>query len=61
MRRTISSKSIFATQSVNLDELDYLTKRLGSFCPNGDTQFLAMACRLGLSGIRDFINLTFCC
>ena len=49
------------TQSVNLDELDYLAKRLESFCPGETTQFQAMASRLCLSDIKDFINLTFSC
>lgn len=48
-------------QSVNLDELDYLAKRLGSFCPDEDAQFQAMASKLCLSDVKDFINLTFCC
>lgn len=46
---------------VNLDELDYLTKRLDSFCAGEDAQFQAMAEKLDLTDIRDFINLTFCC
>ncbi len=45
---------------VNLDELDYLAKRLDGFCGEGP-QFLAMAEKLQLSNIKDFINLTFCC
>ena len=49
------------TQSVNVDELDYLATRLSSFCDREDEQFAAMASKLGLSNIRDFINLTFCC
>jgi len=48
-------------QSVNVDELDYLAKRLESFCVGEDDQFQAMASKLALSDIRDFINLTFCC
>ena len=46
---------------VNLDELDYLAKRLDSFCAGEDAQFQAMAEKLDLTDIRDFINLTFCC
>ena len=49
------------TQSVNLDELDYLAKRLESFCPDENAQFQAMASKMCLSDIQDFINLTFCC
>lgn len=49
------------TQNVNVDELDYLAKRLGSFFQGEDVQFEAMACKLGLFDIKDFINLTFAC
>ncbi len=48
-------------QSVSVDELDYLAKRLDSFCEGEDRQFEAMAHKLGISTIKDFINLTFCC
>lgn len=46
---------------VNLDELDYLAKRLDSFCIGEDAQFQGMAVKLGISSITDLINLTFCC
>lgn len=46
---------------VNVDELDYLAKRLDSFCEGEDDQFLAMAHKLELADIKDLINLTFCC
>ena len=46
--------------AVNVDELDYLAKRLDSFCDDEAEQFQAMAHKLGLTDIRDFINLTFC-
>ena len=46
---------------VNVDELDYLAKRLDSFCDDEAEQFQAMAHKLGLTCLRDFINLTFCC
>ncbi len=49
------------TQSVNVDELDYLAKRLDSFCDGEDAQFQAMAHRLDIFDIKDFINLTFSC
>ena len=49
------------TQNVSVDELDYLAKRLGSFSKGEDVQFGAMACKLGLFDIKDFINLTFSC
>ena len=48
-------------QSVNVDELDYLAKRLTSFCESEKSQFQAVASKLCLSGIKDLINLTFCC
>ncbi len=47
--------------AVNLDELDYLAKRLDSFCVGEDAQFQGMAAKMNLSDIKDFINLTFCC
>lgn len=46
---------------VNVDQLDYLAKRLDSFCAGEDDQYKAMAHKLGLSDVKDFINLTFCC
>ena len=46
---------------VNVDELDYLAKRLGCFCKGERDQFMAMAHKLNVSDIQDFINLTFCC
>ena len=49
------------SQSINVDELDYLAKRLEGFCPGEAAQFQAMASKLCLSDIKDFINLTFCC
>lgn len=48
-------------QAVNVDELDYLAKRLDSFWGDEGSQFQAMAEKLDLTDIRDFINLTFCC
>ena len=47
--------------NLNLDELDYLAKRLDSFDNGEAAQFQGMACKLGVSNIKDFINLTFCC
>ena len=46
---------------VNVDELDYLAKRLDSFDTGEAAQFQAMADKLGLTEIKDFINLTFSC
>ena len=46
---------------VNLDELDYLAKRLNSFDTTEVAQYQAMAEKLNLRGMTDLINLTFCC
>lgn len=46
---------------VNLDELDYLAKRLNSFTDQEAAQFQAAAVKFGSSGIKDLIDLTFCC
>ena len=46
---------------VNLDELDYLAKRLDSFDVGEAAQFQAMAEKLDLNDMKDLINLTFCC
>ncbi|MCI8857906.1 MAG: hypothetical protein HFH26_15435 [Clostridiaceae bacterium] len=42
-----------------MDEADYLVKRLESFDDYEASQFQAMASKLELSDILDFINLTF--
>ena len=47
--------------TVNVDELDYLAKRLESFDVGETVQFQAMAHKLELSELKDLINLTFCC
>ena len=46
---------------VNLDELDYLAKRLESFDVGEAAQFQAMASKLELFELKDLINLAFCC
>ena len=46
---------------VNLDELDYLARRLDSFDVGEAAQFQAMASKLELFELKDLINLTFCC
>ena len=48
-------------RTVNLDELDYLAKRLDSFDVGEAAQFQAMAEKLDLTNMKDLINLTFCC
>ena len=47
--------------TVNLDELDYLAKRLASFDVGEAAQFQAIAHKLELFELKDLINLTFCC
>ena len=47
--------------TVNVEELNYLAKRLDGFDMGEATQFQAMAHKLELSELKDFINLTFCC
>ena len=46
---------------VNLDELDYLAKRLDGFSPYEKAQFQAATERYSLTQVTDLINLTFCC
>ncbi len=46
---------------INVDEMDYLAKRLGSFDPYELAQFQGAAVSQGYSSMRDLINLTFCC
>ena len=46
---------------VNIDQLDYLAKRLDGFCSGEVSQFQAMVHKLEIADIKDFINLTFCC
>lgn len=47
--------------AVELDELDYLAKRLDSFDDGEAAQFQAMTEALNLTDVKDLINLTFCC
>ena len=46
---------------INVDELDYLVKRLDGFSDGELVQFQGMAAKMGLSDMTDLINLTFCC
>ena len=49
-------------KSVNIDELDYLAKRLDSFCyAQEGAQFQGAAVSYDYSDITDLINLTFSC
>ena len=47
--------------TVNVEELNYLAKRLDSFDTGEAAQFQAMAHKLELFQLKDLINLTFCC
>lgn len=46
---------------VNVDELDYLARRMNCLYWDEETQFFAMAHKLQLSDVTSFINLAFCC
>ena len=46
---------------VNVDELDYLAKRLDCFADHELQQFQAMAAKKGYYRLKDLINLTFSC
>lgn len=48
-------------QVVNVDELDYLAKRLDSFDEYEAQQFQASCYAFGLRDIKDLINMTFYC
>ena len=47
--------------TVNVEELNYLAKRLDSYDTGEAAQFQAMAHKLELFELKDLINLTFCC
>ena len=47
--------------TVNVEELNYLAKRLDGFDTGEAAQFQAMAYKLELFELKDLINLTFCC
>ena len=47
--------------TVNVEELNYLAKRLNSFDTGEAAQFQAMAHKLELFELKDLINLTFYC
>ena len=49
------------TLTVNVEELNYLVKRLDSFDTGEAAQFQAMAHKLELFELKNLINLTFCC
>ena len=47
--------------TANVEELNYLAKRLESFDDGEAAQFQAMAHKMELFELKDLINLTFCC
>ena len=47
--------------TVNVEELNYLAKRLDGFDTGEAAQFQSMAHKLELFELKDLINLTFCC
>ena len=47
--------------TVNVEDLNYLAKRMDSFDTGEAAQFQAMAHKLELFELKDLINLTFCC
>ena len=47
--------------TVNVEELNYLAKRLDSFDTGEAAQFQAMAHKLEIFELKDLINRTFCC
>ena len=47
--------------TVNVEELNYLAKRLDGFDIGEAAQFQAMTHKLELFELKDLINLTFCC
>ena len=57
----IHSLKCLEGRKVNVDELDYMVKRLDSFADGELAQFQGMAVKMGLSDMTDLINLTFCC
>lgn len=47
--------------AINLDEMDYLAKRLDSFDAQEKAKFQAAAVKYGLFDMRHLIDLMFCC
>lgn len=47
--------------TINVDEMDYLVKRLESFDKQEVAQFQGVAISQDINDVVDFINLTFCC
>lgn len=51
----------FVGSTINVDELDYLVKRLDSFDKRELAKFNAVAISQNIHEVKDLINLTFCC
>lgn len=58
---SVPSLKCLEGRKINVDELDYLVKRLDSFSDGELAQFQGMAVKMDLSDMTDLINLTFCC
>ena len=58
---SVPSLKCLEGRKINVDELDYLAKRLDSFTDGELAQFQGMAVKMGLNDMTDLINLTFCC
>lgn len=58
---TFPNLGMLQISSVNIEDLNYLAKRLESFSGSEVTQFLAVAHDWALYATKDLINLTFCC
>ena len=58
---TFPNLGMLQIDSVNIEDLNYLAKRLESFSGSEVTQFLAVAHDWALYATKDLINLTFCC
>ena len=58
---SVPSLKCLEGRKINVDELDYLAKRLDSFTDGELAQFQGIAVKMGLNDMTDLINLTFCC
>ena len=57
---SVPALKILEGTNTNVDELNYLAKRLYSFSPNELTAFQGAIAHEGFRTIKDLINLTFC-
>jgi hypothetical protein len=58
--KALPSLKVLEGNSVNVDELNYLARRLESFDSNELLQYQGAIAREGFHTIKDLINLTFC-